>query len=145
MSTTLLKLQALQAQRPDAVQQVNDADAALDKANAAVRQCGVDFQRINGQIPPLAAKLTRDEGVAYKRYIANPTLDSGELAAPLAAQRLTLDFIRGAATHLADEMIPLANVAVRAAESELAVPKLTGQPRLRDCAGRVGRQGGSGG
>jgi hypothetical protein len=118
--STLLELETRQAQRPAAVDAVNSATDAVDKANAAIRQAGVDFTRLNGQIPALEVKLTQDSEAAYQKYIAYPAYDAWELGAPLAAQKLALDFIRACAAHVAETLIPAANIEFRRADLALA-------------------------
>jgi hypothetical protein len=121
--STLLELQTLQARRPGAVDAVNTAEAALDKAHDAQRQCGVDFTRLNNFLAERFADHQQESEAAYRRFIAAPTLDPGELATPEAARNAVLDFIRGALTYLADTAIPEANIAVRRAILALAEPK----------------------
>lgn len=123
MSSTLEELQALQARRPGVVDEVNAAEATLDKANQAVRQAGVDFTRLNNLLAELFAKEQRESEAEYRRFIADPTLDPGELAAPMAARKAVLDFIRGNVAFLADTVIPDANIAVRRAILGFAEPQ----------------------
>jgi hypothetical protein len=125
VSTTLLELQALQARRPGVVEEVNAAEAALDKAHGAVKQAGVDFTRLNNLLAELFAKEQKESEAAYRRFIADPTLDPGELAAPLAARKAVLDFIRGNVAYVADIVIPDTNIAARRAILGLAEPKAT--------------------